>query len=209
LSSRHRSGRLFRACAALVAIQVLCVAGFTAGATAIEPRADEKEKIKACEKSLCSLIVAKKPVTGNLQCTLSKAWSKKTMKEGSAKKMRWGFGAAKCDVDLQVPRQIIVGALSAVEIKVTIPDHVVNCEVEREGSVDKVRITLSPIIEFRNGKAKKVWVNVTDIKAPGMIKGVIWSAAQLQDSVGIFHRRIVKSVNKFIGKQCPKVVAGG
>jgi hypothetical protein len=188
---------------------VLGVAGFAGGAAALEPRADEKEKIKACEKSLCSLIVAKKPVTGNLQCPLSKAWSQKTMKEGAAKKMNWGFGAAKCEVDLQVPRQVIVGALSAAEIKVTLPDHVVNCEVEREGSIDKARITLAPIIEFKDGKAKKIWVNVTDIKAPGMIKGVVWSAAQLQDSVGIFHRRMIRAVNKFIGEQCPKVVAGG
>jgi hypothetical protein len=176
---------------------------------AIEPRADEKDKIKACEKSLCRLIVAKKPVTGDLQCPLSKVWSRKTMKEGSANKIRWGFGAAKCEVDLKVPREMIVGALSAAEIKVTLPDHTVDCDVEREGSVDKARVTLAPIIEFKDGKAKKIWVNVTDIKAPGVIKGVVWSAAQLEDSVGIFHRRMIKAVNKFISEQCPKVVAGG
>ena len=209
MSSRQPSGRVFRACAVLALVQVLGVGGFAAGAAAIEPSADEKDKIKACEKSLCGLIVAKKPVTGNLQCPLSKAWSKKTMKEGSANKLRWGFGAAKCEVDLVVPRQIIIGALSAAEIKVTLPDHTVNCEVEREGSVDKARITLAPIIEFKGGRAKKIWVNVTDIKAPGLIKGVVWSAAQLQDSVGIFHSRMVKSVNKFIAEQCPKVIAGG
>ncbi|MEO8652444.1 MAG: hypothetical protein ABI391_09080 [Hyphomicrobiaceae bacterium] len=209
MSSRHPGGWIFRSCAALALVQVLGVAAFAAGAAAIEPRADEKEKIKACEKSLCSLIVAKKPVTGDLQCSLSKAWSQKTMKEGSAKKLRWGFGAAKCELDLLVPRQIIIGALSADEIKVTLPDHTVNCEVEREGSIDKARITLAPIIEFKHGRAKKIWVNVIEIKAPGMIKGVVWSAAQLQDSVGIFHHRMIKSVNKFIAEQCPKVVAGG
>ena len=193
------------ACIALISI----IAVPASRTLAFEPRSDEKDKIKACEQSLCSLIVAKKPVTGNLQCPLSKVWSRKTMKEGSANKMRWGFGAAKCEVDLKVPREMIVGALSAAEIKVTIPDHTVDCEVEREGSVDKARITLAPIIEFKNGKAKKIWVNVTDIKAPGVIKGVVWSAVQLEDSLGLFHRRMIKSVNKFISEQCPKVVAGG
>jgi hypothetical protein len=188
---------------------VVCLAASVGSALAIEPRADEKDKIKACEKSLCRLIVAKKPVTGDLQCPLSKVWSRKTMKEGSANKIRWGFGAAKCEVDLKVPREMIVGALSAAEIKVTLPDHTVDCDVEREGSVDKARVTLAPIIEFKDGKAKKIWVNVTDIKAPGVIKGVVWSAAQLEDSVGIFHRRMIKAVNKFISEQCPKVVAGG
>ena len=178
-------------------------------ASAIEPRADEKERIKSCEQSLCRLVVAKKPANGDLQCPLSKVWSRKTMKEGSAKKLRWGFGAAKCEVDLRVPREMIVGALSAAEIKVTLPAHTVNCEVERESSIDKAQITLAPIVEFKDGKAKKIWVNVTDIKAPGVIKGVVWSAAQLEDTVGVFHRRMVKSVNKFIAEQCPKVVAGG
>ncbi len=178
-------------------------------AMALEPRADEKSRIKACEKSLCQVVVAKKPANGDLQCPLSKVWSKKTMKEGSAKKLRWGFGAAKCEVDLKVPRDMIVGALSAAEIKVTLPTHTVECEVERENSVDKAQITLAPIIEFKDGKAKKIWVNVTDIKAPGVIRGVVWSAAQLEDSVGIFHRRMLKSVNKFITEECPKVVAGG
>lgn len=187
----------------------VCLAASIGSALAIEPRADEKDKIKACEKSLCRLIVAKKPVTGDLQCSLSKVWSRKSMKEGSANKIRWGFGAAKCEVDLKVPREMIVGALSAAEIKVTLPDHTVDCDVEREGSVDKARVTLAPIIEFKNGKAKKIWVNVTDIKAPGVIKGVVWSAAQLEDSVGIFHRRMIKAVNKFINEQCPKVIAGG
>jgi len=198
--------------ARLAGITIALLIGLAApfgGASAIEPRADEKQRLKACEKSLCRVIVSKAPTKGDLQCPLTKAWSRKTMKEGTAKKMRWGFGAAKCEVDLKVPRDLIVGALSAAEIKVTIPPHTVQCEVEREDKIDKAEITLAPIIEFKEGKAKKIWVNVTEIKAPGVIKGVVWSAAQLEDSVGIFHRRMIKAVNKFISEECPKVVAGG
>jgi hypothetical protein len=195
--------------AALVVTLAASVGAFSGPATAIEPRKDEKERLKACEKSLCTLIVSKRPVKGDLQCPLSKAWSKKSMKEGSGKKLRWGFGAAKCEVDLQVPREMIVGALSAAEIKVTLPTHTVQCEVERENSIDKAQVTLAPIIELKDGRAKKIWVNVTDIKAPGVIKGVVWSAAQLEDSMGLFHRRMLKAVNKFISEECPKVVSGG
>ncbi len=200
-----RSARLAR-----VAIMFLLGLAAPIGqASAIEPRPDEKERLKKCEKSLCQVLVSKKPASGDLQCPLSKVWSRKTMKEGSANKLRWGFGAAKCEVDLKVPRDMIVGALSAAEIKVTIPSHTVECEVERESSVDKAQITLAPIIEFKDGKAKKIWINVTEIKAPGVVKGVVWSAAQLEDTVGVFQRRMIKSVNKFITEECPKVVAGG
>ncbi len=207
-----RSVRNARLSGVIIAVAVALLAGLAVplgGASAIEPRADEKARLKACEKSLCQVVVAKTPTKGDLQCPLSKAWSRKTMKEGSAKKLRWGFGAAKCEVDFRVPRDMIVGALSAAEIRVTIPAHTVQCEVERENSIDKAEITLAPIIEFKDGKAKKIWVNVTDIKAPGVIKGVVWSAAQLEDTVGVFHRRMIKAVNKFINEECPKVVAGG
>lgn len=204
----RRSMRSARPAGIVIALLMGLAVPFEA-ASAIEPRADEKERLKACEKSLCQVVVSKRPTNGDLQCPLSKAWSRKTMKEGSAKKLRWGFGAAKCEVDLRVPRDMIVGALSASEIKVTIPPHTVQCEVEREDKIDKAEITLAPIIEFKEGKAKKIWVNVTDIKAPGVIKGVVWSAAQLEDTVGVFHRRMIKSVNKFINEECPKVVAGG
>jgi hypothetical protein len=198
--------------ARLAGVAIMFLLGLAAPvgqASAIEPRPDEKERLKKCEKSLCQVLVAKKPASGDLQCPLSKVWSRKTMKEGSANKLRWGFGAAKCEVDLKVPRDMIVGALSAAEIKVTIPSHTVECEVERESSVDKAQITLAPIIEFKDGKAKKIWINVTEIKAPGVVKGVVWSAAQLEDTVGVFQRRMIKSVNKFITEECPKVVAGG
>jgi hypothetical protein len=208
MNVQNRSQMSVWLCRAAVVL-MLGVAVPVGAASAIEPRGDEKERLKSCEQTLCRLVVAKKPVNGDLQCPLSKVWSSKAMKEGSAKKLRWGFGAAKCEVDLRVPREMIVGALSAAEIKVTLPTHTVNCEVERESSVDKAQITLAPIVEFNDGKAKKIWVNVTDIKAPGVIKGVVWSAVQLEDTVGVFHRRMLKSVNKFIAEQCPKVVAGG
>jgi hypothetical protein len=195
--------------AGLVLVMLPAIAAPLATAGAIEPRADEKAQLKACEKSLCSLVVSKKSVKGDLQCPLSKAWSKKTMKEGSARKLHWGFGAAKCEVELRVPREMIVGALSAAEIKVTLPPHTVECEVERESKIDKAHITLAPIIELKDGRAKKIWVNVTEIKAPGVIKGVVWSAAQLEDSVGVFHRRMIKAVNRFISEDCPKVASGG
>lgn len=205
VQTRTRSARLAGMAVALL-VGVVAPLGV---ASAIEPKKDEKERLQACEKSLCSVVVSKQPTNGDLQCPLSKVWSRKTMKEGSANKLRWGFGAAKCEVDLKVPREMIVGALAAAEIKVNIPEHAVDCEVERESSVEKAQIKVAPIVEFKDGKATKIWINVTEIKAPGIVKGVVWSAAQLEDTVGIFQRQMIKSVNKFIGEQCPKVVAGG
>lgn len=180
-----------------------------AKAAALSPKADEKARLKDCGKSLCTILVARKPGTGELQCPLSKTWSRKTMKDGADKKIRWGFGAARCEVALKVPRQQIVAAISAGEGKLTVPSHTATCEVEREGGVDKAFITLAPVIEFKDGKARKIWLNLKEVKGPGVIKGFLWSAAQLQDTLGIYHRPMVRAVNKFIAEDCPKVSSGG
>lgn len=175
-------------------------------AHALEPRPDEKKLIKACEKNLCTLVTKKAPSKGDLACSLSKTWGKKAMKKGSAStKISWGFGDARCEVDLKVARSLILEALDKPEQMLQLPQHTVNCEVEREGSIDKVNVTLAPRIKFKNGKAKKAWVNLQKVEGPSSIKGLVWTVAKLEDSLGIFHKDMIKGINKFIGETCPKV----
>jgi hypothetical protein len=41
------------------------------------------------------------------------------------------------------------------------------------------------------------------IEGPPGLKGWLSTAAQLTDSVGIFHRSMIKSVNRYILRHCP------
>ena len=57
---------------------------------------------------------------------------------------------------------------------------------------------------FRDGKADKIWVNLTNVEDSAGIKATLQTAAQLADTLGLFHRRMIKSINRYIDRHCPK-----
>jgi hypothetical protein len=80
----------------------------------------------------------------------------------------------------------------------------VNCILERDGEIKPVKARLAPKLTFKDGKADKVWINLESIEGPDDVKSTIWTAAQLEDKLGIFHRPMIKSINKFLYRQCAK-----
>jgi hypothetical protein len=178
------------------------VAAPTFTAAALDEKPADWDSLKACEKELCELILSPKPEGKDLKCTLAKTWAKKSLKKGESKMVKWGFGDARCLVDLKVERDGLVSALTQPAYALEVPEHNVDCEVEREGEVQKVKAKLAPRIEFKKGRADKVWINLKDIDGPSAISTTIWAAANLEDSLGIFHKSMIKSINKFVHKQC-------
>jgi hypothetical protein len=179
-------------------------------ASAIEELKDEKDRIKACEARLCNLVSKKKPDKGAFACSLTKTWQRDQIKHGSSGgPVRWGFGDAQCSVDLKLENGQIVGALATGETTLQFPEHTVTCIVERDKEATPVKLTLAPKVKFKDGKAKKIWVNLKEVDGPPMMRGIAMSVAQLEDTVGIFHKRLVKQVNKLLEERCPKVVSGG
>jgi hypothetical protein len=190
------------------AIAALAALGFAAlgplSAQALDEKANEKEKLKACEQSICQIILDKK-AAGDLKCDLSKTWAKKAIEGGiEKKKISWGFGDARCGVELGLSAGAIVDALTKPEASVEIPKHTVKCEVEREKEVTPINVTLAPKITFKGGKAQKAWLNVSDIEAPAVVKGAIWTAAKLEDTLGVFHGEMIEEINEFVHEKCAK-----
>lgn len=181
-----------------------------AGAHALEEGKGEKEALKACEKSLCEIVSKKGPDSGDLSCGLSKTWQKSELKEGSsAGKLTWGFGDARCTVDLKLARASIVSAVKDPKATLEFPEHTVTCIIEGEGEPTNVTAKLAPKAEFEAGKVKKVWINLKEVNGPAVVKGLAMAAAKLEDNVGVFHGSLVKSLNHMIQEKCPRVVAGG
>lgn len=179
-------------------------------AAALEELKDEKERLKACEKQVCTLVTKKAPETGSLSCNLTKTWHRTQLKDGSkAGNLTWGFGDARCSVDLKIDNAAVVGALKDGEATLQLADHTVSCLVEHEGSdPTTVKMTLAPKATFKNGKAEKVWINLKEVDGPTAIKGLAFSVAKLEDSVGIFHKYLIAAINDLVGKSCPKVMSG-
>lgn len=196
---------------ALLMLAALATAVLPAGARALDQKKDEKDKLKACERRMCDAIVKKAPATGDVSCALTKTWARKSIKESSddSKKVDWTYGDARCSVDLKLPRALIVNALTAPTVKLELPQHRVDCEIERDKEIDRVHFMLGPKVRFENGQAKQVWINLKKVEGPAAIKAMATTLAKLEDTVGLFQSPLTKAINKFIAEKCPKTVKGG
>jgi hypothetical protein len=183
-------------------------AASTGSVRALDEPANEREALKACERQMCEMLVKKQTSGADFACTLSKTWKRTKIEEGiEKKKLKWGFGDARCTIDVQVKRGTIVDAVSKPAHSVEFEPQTVKCVVEREKEMTEVKVTLAPRISFKDGKAQKAWINVKKIEAPAIIRGAIWTAAQIEDNFGLFHGDMIAEINEFIGKKCPKAVA--
>lgn len=174
----------------------------TAPAVALEERPADWDANKACEQKVCTLILERKPVGEEMSCKLAKTWPKTTLQGGEGKLVKWGFGDARCAVELNLSRSVLLTALSAPTYQLDIPRHDVKCVVESDGQMKPVEVSLAPRIDFKNGKADKVWINLQKATGPTSITATVKTAAGLEDSLGIFHRSMIKAVNKFVHRQC-------
>jgi len=199
----------FRTTASSLGASVVLVTLSFGGALALDEPKGEKEALKACEKRLCDLVTKKGPSSGDFSCGLSKTWAKQELKEGSATgRMSWGFGDARCSVDLKLARATIVSALADPKATVQFPEHTVTCIIEGEKGPTNVTATLAPKAEFEGGHAKKVWINLKKVEGPSVMKGLAIGAAKLEDNIGIFRGALVESLNRLVHEKCPKVAAG-
>jgi hypothetical protein len=197
------TARLSAACGLALALS----AAMGAGVQAFDEDKGEKEQLEACERSLCDILV-KRGAGSDLQCTLQKTWSGGKIKEGvEQKKLKWGFGDLRCNAKLDAKRQEMVDALSKPEYELKLPAHAIKCEIERGSEVIPVSVSLAPKLQFKDGKVAKAWLGIGVIEAPAVVKGAIWTAAQLEDTFGIVHSELVKEINTFVHERCPKRVA--
>jgi hypothetical protein len=191
-----------------MAIAGIVLAGALAvPAAALDEQKGEEAAIKACDKRLCSILVNKTPTGADLKCTLTKTWVRSTIKEAETSKLTWGYGDARCSVDLDISRATVIAAVSKEEWKFRVPPHTANCEVEQNGKLEKVTAVLSPKIVFKNGKAEQVWVNLKSVEGPAAIQLTVQTAAYLADTLGLFHKRMIKSINRYIERHCPESLA--
>lgn len=177
---------------------------FAPRSSALEELAGEKGALKSCEERICLMLLQKNPKGADLRCDLTKTWAQSTIRAAESRTVRWGFGDARCSVKLDITRAQIVLAMTEREFKFHAPAHTADCVVEEGGVLKPLKATLAPKIVFRDGQASKVWINLINIEGSAAIRDTLRTAAQLEDSFGLFHRPIIKSINRFIYRHCPK-----
>jgi hypothetical protein len=186
----------------LAILTLAAIAAFGTPAGALDEAAGEWDNLKACEKRLCTMVLTKPASGSDLTCDLSKTWAKSSLKGGEKKGMSWGFGDARCGLDFTLSRADVVSALTLPKHTIQLPMQTVKCQVERDEELKNVTIKLQPKLKFKNGNADKVWINLKEVEGPEDIKGTVSVAAGLEDSLGLFHGPLIRSINKFLHKQC-------
>jgi hypothetical protein len=176
-------------------------------AYALEEQTGEKKALDACDRKLCSLLVERNLKGEDLKCDLTKTWAKSTIQSAETQATKWGFGDARCTVHIEMSRAQLIAALTEPEYRLKAPPHTVDCIVEEEGAAKPIKATLAPKISFKNGKAEKIRINLQKIEGPTAITSVLSAAATLEDRIGLFHRSLLKSVNRYVEKHCPNLLA--
>lgn len=191
---------------AAVMVLALCA---SSGAPALADDT-EKEKLAQCERSICSVLQEKLKDGDDPTCDLTKTWQKEEIEKGAeAKKLTWGFGRARCNVKVSLKRADLVDAVTQPEFTLKVDQQPVDCEIERGEEKYPIKMTLAPELKFKDGKATTADLGVDNIEGTTLIKGVVWTAATLEQNFGLFEDDIVREVNKFIEQQCPKRMADG
>ena len=193
---------------AVLALALAMSGSIAGGALALEEAKDEKERLEACERDLCGILVKRAATGGDLKCNLQKTWAGTKIKQGvEEKKLIRTLGDLRCAVKLEAKQQELVDALTKPQFELKLATHTVRCEVEREKEVTQVSVALTPRFQFKDGKAAKVWLGLGEVQAPAVVNGAICTAAQLEDTFGVVHSDLVKEINRFVYERCPKRAA--
>jgi hypothetical protein len=176
---------------------------FAGPATVSAQQQSEAERLSQCSRDLCDMLRMPLSDGSPLRCevglTLQKEQIDKAMRQRS---LMWPLGDARCTVKLDVERAIIARAMTQDPYTLKLPKQPGNCEVEYKGAKYPVTLAWAPEIEFSGGRATSVRLGIQDIQANLLLKAAIWSAAKLEDRVGVFQSAFVSGVNTYIGSMC-------
>ena len=175
-------------------------------AAALDVLPDEKASREACERRFCDIVLDGKDTGPPLACDMTKTWDRvKLKKDGEKNSLPWGFGDARCQITLKIPREKIVPALREPRHTFTFQRQTISCKIEgSDHKLNSLEVEAAPKIKFRNGRAHKVWLNIEDVRGDSGMKNLVWTASKLADNLGFFHSATVKEINKFIHRTCKR-----
>jgi hypothetical protein len=165
----------------------------------------EKDARRDCKVLICDIAHNKKADGDDVACSVVKTWTKTELKEKILKgRLDWPWSHAQCKADIKLPRKLLAQFLSGADVEAKIPKHAVDCTLDRQDGSDKysVSFAIEPTVQFSGGKAVKASLNWSDIEGTAVAKGAVWSAAKLDNNLGILEGAVVESINDFFDKKC-------
>jgi len=171
--------------------------------------ASEKEARKQCKTDICKVFAAQKGEPGAIQCDTVRTWLDSDISD--AIKIGWPLGHAQCSTHIDLDREALAKLVSEPEATIKLKMHSLKCLVDKKGGEGKeadsyvMKFSIAPEVTFKNGKATAVKLNWSDVDAPALLKGAVWSATTLDKTFDILGSQAATQINNFIYGRCKEV----
>jgi hypothetical protein len=173
--------------------------------------AAEKEARKACKTDICKAFAERKG-GGAISCEATKTWpDEEIATKILAGYVSWPWGHATCTSQINLDRDAVAKAMSDPEAKIKLAKHTLKCLVDKKGGEGKeadsyvLKFSIAPEISFKNGKATDVKLNWSEVDAPALLKGAVWSATTLDKTFDVLGGQAAKRINAFVYERCKEV----
>jgi len=173
-----------------------------------ERMAKEKADRLSCKIAICDIARNHKAEGADVSCSVVKTWTTLELKENVLKgRLDWPWGHAQCKADIKLERKMLSQALASGPVEAKLAKHVVSCTLDQKDGADKYSISfaITPTVTFSGGKATRATLNWSDIQGSALAKGAVWSAATLDNNVGLFESATLEAINSFFGEKCDEV----
>ncbi len=187
-----------------------------AAAPALDPKlearlAAEKEARKQCKTEICNAL-AGKATPGAVACDATKTWVDADIGANIlGGYISWPWGHATCSAHIDLDGAALAKLVSDPEATVKLKKHSLKCLVDKKGGEGKeadsyvLKLAVAPDVTFKNGKATAVKLNWSDVDAPALLQGAVWSATTLDKTFDVLSGSSVKQINAFLFQSCKEV----
>ncbi len=167
-----------------------------AAAPALDPKlearlATEKEARKQCKTQICNAL-AGKATPGAIACDATKTWVDADIGSNIlGGYISWPWGHATCTAHIDLDGAALAKLVGDPESTVKLNKHSIKCLVDKKGGEGKesdsyiLKLAVAPDVTFKNGKATAVKLNWSDVDAPALLQGAVWSATTLDKTFDV------------------------
>jgi hypothetical protein len=168
----------------------------------------EKADRRGCKVAICDIARNRKAEGPDVSCNVVKTWTASELKDRVLKgRIDWPWGNTQCQANITLQRSMLAKALAGATVEAKLAKQAVNCTLDQKDGTDKHSISFAivPTVTFSGGKATKASLNWSEIQGSALAKGAVWSAATLDNNVGMFESATVEAINSFFSEQCDEV----
>lgn len=193
---------------AALAIQAAPAAAQEADKALLDRIEQEKAARRSCKVQICDIARNRKAEGTDVACTVTKTWTVGELKDNVLKgKFDWPLGHAQCKAEIKLDRKMLSLAIAGGPVEAKLVKHTVSCALDQKAGGDPYTLSfaIQPTVSFAGGKAVKASLNWSDIQGSAVARGAVWSAAALDNNLGMFESATVDAINNFFGGQCDEV----